>query len=162
MTTITSNSMNHIACIFDRLFQSRYPKSDLDVLHSGTIPDAYMRIQSKGSTLYYTNTHVSESGFQVELEPVPEEYVILVQLLKQCCNFPQFMPVGKPMKYSSEVLEHLSDNIISNESSKIIGYRYDVTGVFGYDFGVIKSIELRYLNLNTKHSIMAEKVKVRL
>lgn len=86
----------------------------------------------------------------------------LVQLLKQCCNFPQFMPVGKPMKYSSEVLEHLSDNIISNESSKIIGYRYDVTGVFGYDFGVIKSIELRYLNLNTKHSIMAEKVKVRL
>ena len=28
------------------------------------------------------------------------------------------MPVGKPMKYSSEVLEHLSDNIIFNESSK--------------------------------------------
>ena len=30
----------------------------------------------------YTNTHVRESGFQVELEPVAEEYIILVQLLK--------------------------------------------------------------------------------
>lgn len=90
----------------------------------------------------YTNTHISGSGFQVELEPVAEEYVILLQFLKQYCNLPQFMPVGRPMKYFSEVLEHLSDNIIVNESSKNIGYRYDVTGVFCYDFCVIKSIEL--------------------
>ena len=44
------------------------------------------------------------------------------------------MPVGRLMKYFLEVFEHLSDNISSNESSKIIGYRYDATGFFGYDF----------------------------
>lgn len=38
------------------------------------------------------------------------------------------------MKYFPEVFEHISDNVISNESSKIIGYRYDATGVFGYVF----------------------------
>lgn len=44
------------------------------------------------------------------------------------------MPVSRPMKYFPEVFEHISDNVISNESSKIIGYRYDATGVFGYVF----------------------------
>ncbi len=134
ISTIAPNGMNQIACIFDRLFQRRYPESNLDELPPGATRDAYMRIQSKGSILYYTNTHVSESDFQVESEPVAEEYVILVQLLKQYCNFPQFIPVDKPMKNSSEVLEHLSDHLTPNDSSKIIGYRYNATGVFGYVF----------------------------
>lgn len=37
MVTITSNSMNYIACIFDRFFQGRYPESNLDVLHAGQL-----------------------------------------------------------------------------------------------------------------------------
>lgn len=88
-STVAPKTMKQIARLFDKLFQSRYPESNLVRLPFGATRKSYMRIQSNRNTLYYTDTHVSESGFQVTSEPVAEEYDILVQLLKQYCNSPQ-------------------------------------------------------------------------
>lgn len=133
--TIPQDDINLISAVFDRMFQSRIPENDLSPLPPGATRDAYMSISLKGNTVaYYTNSHTTGGGFQVETEPVAVEFMQLIQLLKQHCSFQKFTPKGLQVKQFPELLNKINADMESDKINRFIGYRFDATGVFGYEF----------------------------
>lgn len=132
---IPQDDMKLISATFDRMFQRRTPEKDLLPLPIGAIYDAYMRISLRENMVaYYTNTHTIEAGFRVKIEPVAAEFIQLIQLLKQHCSFQEFTPEGIPMKHSSKLLNKINADIECDKINRIIGYRFEATGVLGYEF----------------------------
>ena len=86
---IPNNTMNLISASFDQLFTRTAPEDHLDILPPGAARDAYMGITlARNTVYYYTNTHTTTDGFQVKTDPIADEFIQIVQLLKPICSFP--------------------------------------------------------------------------
>ncbi|MEE3428440.1 MAG: hypothetical protein VZQ55_05685 [Ruminococcus sp.] len=131
--SIPQETTNLISTVFDQMFSSRIPENQLLPLPPGAICDASMRISFLGNTVYYTNTHTTNDGF-VKKEPVAEEFKEIIKLLNQYCSFPKFADKNPPVKQSSKFTNKINLEVESNKSNRFIGYRFEATGIFGYQF----------------------------
>ena len=133
---LPQDTMDMISAAFDRLVSDRTPEVKSEPLPPGAVHDAYMRISFSGNSAYYTNTHITKRGF-VETVPAAEDFMQIVQLLKQHCSFPVFVPRIILEKPSPEVLNRINASIESDRINRFIGYYFQATGVFGCVFYTI-------------------------
>lgn len=132
---ISYHTMGRISTAFERLFTNLTPEDHLDYLPPGCSRNAYMRVSlSSGNTVYYTDTHAVGDGFQIRVDPVAKEFKKLIQILKPFCSFPKYVPMGIPEKQSPKQQNTIHAKIESDEINRLIGYRFDATGVFGYAY----------------------------
>ena len=131
---VSQDSICLIAAAFNRLFLNRTPEFDLFPLPPGASRDVYMRFSFLGTTGYYTNTHTASSGFQINKEPVAEEFVQLEQLFEQHCSFPEWMPQKERVQPAPAIVNKINGDLALAHSHRIIGYRYIATGVAYCEF----------------------------
>ena len=134
VATVPNASKEMISASFDQLFLNQEPEQSLDPLPPGAGRDAYMRVSLSDRTVYYTNTHLASGGFCVEKEPTAVEYIQLIKLLSEFCFFPKYIPEGIQLNLPPELLAKTNKEIESDRCDEYVGYRFDVTGYFGYKF----------------------------
>lgn len=144
VSRIDTNEINKIADVFVSFFKKEDFKREDDsfLLPPGATLDAYIRVISDEMELIYTNTHISgffdqSTNTYVDglfVDPVSDDFIILVRLLDGYCEFSKDIPVITPINYPREVIDHFKQTFKSGDDEVVIGYEYSSTGIVEYEF----------------------------
>lgn len=136
-TRMNDELQAEISFQIEKLLLNRNLQSELAPLPPGATRNAYMKLQTgtTSKTVFYTDTVTDKRGFQVMSINTAPEFLALLQIFMQCCSFPGFTPsVVMTSNHVPEKLSRLETDAAISASPTLIGYKYSVTGSFGYSF----------------------------
>lgn len=119
-----------ISIPFAQMLFSRIPDKHMEDVPHGGDGGAVMAVSLSGSRFIYKSVHASEDGYSFVVDPVAEEFVRIIQLLKPYCSFPKFSPMETKVVIPREIPAAIRQKafIETGKGERIIGYHCEATG----------------------------------